>query len=56
MSATPESNVGLAPPPETRPPKVRTKPGASLFERPSYAGPRWTASSSSTRVCRPATR
>ncbi len=32
MSSTPESNVTLAPPPETRPPKVRTKPGASLFE------------------------
>src|SRR5579864_1040821 len=32
MSSTPESNVTLAPPPETRPPKVRTKPGVSLFE------------------------
>jgi K+-transporting ATPase ATPase B chain len=32
MSVTPDSNVALAPPPESRPPKVRTKPGASLFE------------------------
>ena len=29
MSITPET---LAPPPEARPPKVRTKPAASLFE------------------------
>jgi K+-transporting ATPase ATPase B chain len=27
-----DSTTTLAPPPETRPPKVRTKPGASLFE------------------------
>jgi potassium-transporting ATPase ATP-binding subunit len=32
MSVTPEAPLILAPPPETRPPKVRTKPGASLFE------------------------
>jgi K+-transporting ATPase ATPase B chain len=32
MSSTPESSTDLAPPPETRPPKVRTKPGPSLFE------------------------
>src|ERR1700674_5860647 len=32
MSVAPESPTVLAPPPETRPPKVRTKPGASLFE------------------------
>src|SRR6202047_3634654 len=32
MSNTPESNVALAPPPETRPPKVRNKPGSSLVE------------------------
>jgi K+-transporting ATPase ATPase B chain len=29
---TTESSVALAPPPETRPPKVRTKPAAALFE------------------------
>src|SRR3982074_938051 len=27
-----DSTTTLAPPPQTRPPKVRTKPGASLFE------------------------
>ncbi len=32
MSTSSDSPVILAPPPETRPPKVRTKPGASLFE------------------------
>jgi potassium-transporting ATPase ATP-binding subunit len=32
MPVTPETPTMLAPPPETRPPKVRTKPGASLFE------------------------
>ena len=32
MSLTPETPVILAPPPETRPTKVRMKPGASLFE------------------------
>src|SRR5579859_2738846 len=32
MSVTPDNPVTVAPPPETRPPKVRTKPGASLFE------------------------
>src|ERR1700676_2052402 len=36
MSLTPETNLTggtvTAPPPETRPPKVRTKPGTSLFE------------------------
>jgi potassium-transporting ATPase ATP-binding subunit len=32
VSISPDSPVILAPPPETRPPKVRTKPGASLFE------------------------
>jgi len=32
MSDSPESPVSLAPPPETRPPKVRTKAGVSLFE------------------------
>ncbi len=32
MSLTPEGNVTAAPPPETRPPQVRTKPAASLFE------------------------
>src|ERR1700687_3100913 len=32
MSVTPDSPVIVAPPPETRPPKVRTKPGTSLFE------------------------
>jgi K+-transporting ATPase ATPase B chain len=31
-SVTPEGPVAVVPPPETRPPKVRTKPGASLFE------------------------
>ena len=32
MSLSPDSPVALAPPPESRPPKVRTKPGTSLFE------------------------
>jgi K+-transporting ATPase ATPase B chain len=32
MSLTPETPVIQAPPPETRPTKVRMKPGASLFE------------------------
>ena len=32
MSVIPESIEALVPPPETRPPKVRTRPGASLFE------------------------
>src|SRR5258708_5504722 len=32
MSTMPQSSTVLAPPPETRPPKVRTKPAASLFE------------------------
>jgi K+-transporting ATPase ATPase B chain len=32
LSAIPESVQALVPPPETRPPKVRTKPGVSLFE------------------------
>src|ERR1035437_7148603 len=32
MSLTPETSVVLDPAPETRPPKVRTKPGTSLFE------------------------
>ncbi|MHB8464895.1 MAG: potassium-transporting ATPase subunit KdpB [Acidimicrobiales bacterium] len=32
MSTAPDAPMSLAPPPETRPPKVRTKPGASLFD------------------------
>src|ERR1700736_1625397 len=32
MSVSPDAPAVLAPPPETRPPKGRTKPGASLFE------------------------
>src|SRR3984893_6859065 len=32
MSDTPQTTAVLVPPPESRPPKVRTKPGTSLFE------------------------
>src|ERR1700736_3752603 len=32
MSVSPDAPAVLAPPPETRPPKGRTKPGTSLFE------------------------
>jgi len=32
MSVIPDVSTSVAPPPETRPPKVRTKPGVSMFE------------------------